>query len=116
MTYGVMVTLPLPIEVYEAVHAEVMSVQGDRPVPGLLVHFARATAEGYQLVEVWESKQDSDRFSEQVVNPVVERHAAGGPPLSAPPVVEEFEVLGLLTPAAGLPRQRDAQATSTTST
>ena len=109
MTYGLMVTLPLPIEVYQAVHAEVQAAQGDRPVPGLLVHFARETAGGYQLVEVWESKQDSDRFSEQVVNPIVERLSAGRPPLAEPPVEEEFEVLGLITAAAGLPRQRDAQ-------
>jgi len=111
MTYGLMVTLPLPIEVYHRVHAEVMSAQGDRPVPGLLVHFARETAGGYQLVEVWEAKQDSDRFSEEVVNPIVERLSAGQPPLAEPPVTEEFEVVGLVTAAAGLPRQRDAQAT-----
>ena len=109
MTYGVMVTVPLPIEQYHAVHAEVESAQGDRPVPGLLVHFARETAGGYQLVEVWGSKQDCERFSEQVVNPIVERLSAGRPPLTEEPVEEEFEVVGLITASAGLPRQRDAQ-------
>ena len=110
MTYGMMVTVPLPIEVYEAVHAEVQAVQGDRAVPGLVVHFARPTAEGYQLVEVWESKADSDRFYEQVVNPIVDRIAAGSASPPSPPVVEEFEARGLITQPAG---QRAAQPTST---
>jgi hypothetical protein len=95
MQYGMMQTIPLPIEAYEEIHAQVMAAV-DGPVPGLYVHFARSTQKGYQLVEVWESKQHCDRFMEQVVNPIVER-VTDGRPLAAEPVTEEFEVHGLVT-------------------
>ena len=96
MTYGVMQSVPLPIEAYDQLHAQVLAAQAGRPARGLLVHFARPTEQGFQVVEVWESKSDSDEFVEQVVNPVMERFAAGSPP-PPEPVVEEFEVHGLLT-------------------
>ena len=70
MQYGFMQTIPLPDETYEEVHAQVTAAAGER-VPGLYVHFARSTPNGYQLVEVWESKQHYDRFFEQVVNALV---------------------------------------------
>jgi hypothetical protein len=90
MQYGFMQTIPLPDETYEEVHAQVTAAAGER-VPGLYVHFARSTPNGYQLVEVWESKQHYDRFFEQVVNPIVERVTAGRP-MDGEPVTEEFEV------------------------
>jgi hypothetical protein len=95
MHYGMMQTIPLPIEAYEEIHAQVMAAAGG-PVPGLHVHFARSTPNGYQLVEVWESKQLCDRFLEQVVSPIVQRVTAGRP-LAGEPVTEEFEVHGLVT-------------------
>jgi hypothetical protein len=106
MTYGLMVKVPLPIETYEAIHAEVSATQGDRPAPGLLAHFARATSEGYQVVEVWETKEQYDRFFEQVLKPVVERFGAGGP--SQPVAVEEFDVRGLITQVAVPPVEASA--------
>lgn len=105
MYYGLMQTVPLPIEAYEQVHAEIGAATGG-PASGLLVHFARSTGQGYQVVEVWESKEDCDRFVERVVNPIVERFAAGRP-LTAAPVIEEFEVHGLLTQAIA-PAQQEA--------
>jgi hypothetical protein len=100
MEYGLMQTVPLPIEAYEEVHALIgAAVAG--PVPGLLVHFARSTGQGYQVVEVWESKQHSDRFFEQVISPILERLAADQP--LPQPMVEEFEVHGLMTHATGAP-------------
>lgn len=101
MTYGVVVSVPAPFASYEATHAEVMATVGDTPVPGLLVHFGRPTADGFQIVEVWRSKADSDRFNGEVVNPIVERLAAGLPEPPAEPVVEEFEVHGLVVGPAG---------------
>jgi len=97
MEYGLMQTVPLPIEAYEAVHAQIGAASGGS-VPGLLVHFARSTGGGYQVVEVWESKEHCDRFFERVVNPIIERFSAGQP-LRAEPVIEEFEVHGLVTQA-----------------
>ena len=114
MTYGLMQTVPLPIEAYEQIHAQIGAAQVQRPAHGLLVHFARTTEQGYQVVEVWESKEDCDRFFAEVVNPVVERFAAGWP-LPSEPVIEEFEVYGLLTPVAE-PARQDAQSVPAQST
>ena len=100
MTYGTMVTVAAPIEAYEALHAEILRAQGDVPAQGLLVHFARTTAGGFQVVEVWETKEDSDRFDAEVVQPVVQRVMAGAQEPASPPQVEEFEVLGLMTTPA----------------
>jgi len=114
MTYGLMQTVPLPIEAYEQIHAQIGAAQVQRPAHGLLVHFARTTEQGYQVVEVWESKEDCDRFFAEVVNPIVERFAAGGP-LPSEPVIEEFEVYGLLTPVAE-PARQDAPSVPSQST
>ena len=114
MTYGLMQTVPLPIEAYEQVHAQIAAAQVQRPAHGLLLHFARTTEQGYQVVEVWESKEDCDRFFAEVVNPIVERFAAGRP-LPSEPVIEEFEVYGLLTPVAE-PARQDAQSVPAQST
>jgi hypothetical protein len=102
MTYGVMVSVPAPVEVYQATHAEILRAVGDAPSEGLIIHFARQTSQGFQVVEVWQSKEQCDRFNRQVVMPIVERLSAGRPTPPAPPVVEEFDVLGLLTGAASL--------------
>jgi hypothetical protein len=96
MEYGLIQTVAQPIEAYEQLHAQIGAASGGS-VPGLLVHFARSTDQGYQVVEVWESKEHSDRFFEQVINPLLERFPADQP--LPRPVVEEFEVHGLMTPA-----------------
>ena len=114
MTYGLMQTVPLPIEAYEQIHAQIGAAQVQRPAHGLLVHFARTTEQGYQVVEVWESKEDCDRFFAEVVNPIVERFAAGRP-LPSAPAIEEFEVHGLVTPVAA-PDRQDAPSVPSQST
>src|SRR3954447_24819848 len=46
MTWGVITDVPAPMEMYDAVHAEVLHRAGTT-VEGLLVHIARPTAEGF---------------------------------------------------------------------
>jgi hypothetical protein len=100
MTYGLTYTATAPIEVYEAIHAEVLREQGDRPARGLLVHFARPTATGFQLTEIWETREDLEAYNREVVDPVMQRLSAAGGAAPPPPAVEEFEVHGLLLPTA----------------
>ena len=92
MTYAYVVDVPAPIEVYDTVHAAVERRSGGR-ADGLLVHLARATASGFQVLEVWESKEQADRFGAEVVGPAMaEAGAAGDGPQ---PVPEEFQPHGL---------------------
>jgi hypothetical protein len=99
MTWGMVVDVPAPVEVYDAVHAELLR-RTSGAVEGLLVHLARATGTGFQVTEVWESQADHDRYEREVVGPVMAELAGGGPP--ALDGVTEFDVRGLVLPRAGV--------------
>jgi hypothetical protein len=94
MTYAYVIDVPMPITEYDTVHQEVGRRAGDR-IEGLLVHVARATAQGFQLIEVWESKEQCDRFNNEVVGPVMAERASGQAP-PGEPTVEEFQPHGLI--------------------
>jgi len=89
-----------PIEFYDALHAEVGRRSGGG-VDGLLLHVGRATGDGFQVLEVWESQEKSDRFFAEVVGPAVAAVSGGQAP-PAEPLMEEFEPRGLIVPSAAL--------------
>jgi hypothetical protein len=100
MTHGIVMNVPAPIDFYDALHAEVgrRSAGG---IDGLLLHVGRATREGFQVVEVWASKETCDRFFAEVVGPAAASLSGGQAP-AAEPVVEEFEPRGLILPSAAI--------------
>ena len=98
MTYGFVMDVQAPIEFYDAVHAEIARLTSGE-VDGLLVHVGRETDGGFQVTEIWESKELCDRFNAEVFGPVLARLSGG----QAPPggrVMQEFEPRGLIVPAA----------------
>ena len=101
MTWGVVIDVPAPAELYDAVHVEVVRRSGG-PTEGLLVHLSRATATGFQVVEVWDSREQYGRYDREVVQPIVAELSAGGPAPAGQPMVTEFEVRGLVLPGAAL--------------
>lgn len=96
MTYGVIVTVPAPVETYDALHHELLRQTGGN-IEGLLVHIARVTLEGFQVIEVWESKELYDRCNREVLWPLAGK-IFGDQPLGAEPATDEFEVRGLVVP------------------
>jgi hypothetical protein len=98
MTHGLVMNVSAPIEFYDAVHAEVAR-RSPAGVDGLLLHVGRVTGDGYQVLEIWESKEKCDRFFAEVVGPAVAAVSRGQAP-SGEPVVEEFEPRGLIVPSA----------------
>ncbi|MGR7026075.1 hypothetical protein [Geodermatophilus sp. URMC 62] len=98
MTLGVVFDVAAPVETYDAVHAALLRRTGT-DVDGLLLHLARQTAEGVQVTEVWESREQFERGTREVVGPVVAEVLGGQAPAS---VVTEFEVRGLVLPRAGV--------------
>ena len=99
MTLGVVFDVAAPVETYDAVHAAMLERSGT-DVDGLLLHLARRTADGVQVIEVWESREQLERATREVVGPVLAEVLRGqAPPLS---VVTEFEVRGLVLPRAGI--------------
>ena len=99
MTWGVIVDVPAPVEVYDAVHAALLKRTGG-VADGLLMHLARATREGFQVVEVWHSREQAERYEREVVGPVMEQMAGRTPPPGK--AVTEIEVHGLVLPGAGV--------------
>ncbi|MGY1650826.1 hypothetical protein [Geodermatophilus sp. SYSU D01119] len=99
MTFAVTMDVAEPVELYDAVHRALLERTGG-VVDGLLVHLARATDAGFQVVEVWESREDFERVSAQVVGPAAAEVLQGRP--RTPTVLTEFEVRGLVLPRAGV--------------
>ena len=94
MTYGFVLDIPAPIEVYDALHAEIVR-RKDPTSCGMLVHVGRPTPEGFQVIEIWESKERQEQFNAEVVMPAMAQLSSGQPP-SAEPAREEFEPRGLI--------------------
>jgi hypothetical protein len=96
--YGVVTTVPAPIEMYDQMHAELIKRAGTSVGGlGLLVHVGRATADGFERFEVWESKEHYDRAMETAVS--LMRDLAGDlPQPSTDESAEVFEVRGIVIP------------------
>jgi hypothetical protein len=71
MAYGVITHVAAPIEAYDAVHARFLAQQADTPVDSLLVHIGCPDGDGFQVIEVWESREKFDQFNREVVAPMV---------------------------------------------
>lgn len=83
---------------YDAIHRAVVDRTGGE-VDGLVLHVARLVEDGYQVIEVWDSKEACDEANRTVVWPAVRSVVGDGRP-AAEPQVEEFDVRGLIIPAA----------------
>ena len=97
MTYAIVFDLPAPRGLYDALHAEFLKC----PTDGLLLHLARPTAEGVQVVEVWESENAFRSWMGAYAGAAMGAVAAAGwtlPEVAPAP----FEPAGLIVPAAAL--------------
>jgi hypothetical protein len=98
MTFGIVLDVPAPMEAYDALHAEIVR-RSTGAADGMLLHVGRATPGGFQVMEVWESRELYDRFNAEVVGPAMAVLTGGRPP-AMEPAVAEFEPRGLIVPAA----------------
>jgi hypothetical protein len=99
--YGVITTIPAPVETYDAVHAEWLKRVGGS-VDGLLVHIGRAATDGFQTLEVWESKEHYDRANTDIVFPLMRELAGDEMHPSTEPATETFDVRGLVIPSGNV--------------
>jgi hypothetical protein len=95
--YGVITTVPAPVEMYDGMHAEVVRRAGTS-IDGLLVHVGRATTDGFQTVEVWESKEHYDHANTDILFPLVGELAGDQPLPSIEQTAEPFDVRGIVIP------------------
>ncbi len=109
MTYAVTIDVHAPAVVYQGLHAQLLERTGGQ-VDGLLVHLARPTADGFQVLEVWDTKASYDHYNDTVIAPLTTEAgltppsgtdigdgAAAQPPTLAMSVTE-IDVSGLVIP------------------
>ena len=102
--YGVITTVPAPVEIYDGMHAEMLKMEGrtGASVDGCLVHVGRATPDGFEVLEVWESKEHYDRANADIVFPLMQKLAGDQPAPRIEQATEVFEVHGLVIPRGGI--------------
>lgn len=70
-------------------HIRMGEAAGDAPVQGLILHAAGPSAGGVHSLDVWETKEDAERFfAERMVPALQQLGVEGGPPLS----FQEFDL------------------------
>src|SRR3954453_19737565 len=97
--YGYTVHFPAPIDAYRAMHLAVLEVIDEEGGgEGLLLHFAYPTEQGFDLTEVWESKEHLDSFNRDVFPKAMSR---AGLPVDGPQLeLDEFTPAAVMTPRA----------------
>ena len=100
MAYGLVMDVPAPVGLYDALHAEI-GRRAPHGADGLLLHVGRETPVGFQIIEVWDSQQSYGRFIAEVFGPAMEQLSGGQPP-PAEPAIQEFEPRGLIVPSASV--------------
>lgn len=56
------------------------------------------------MIEVWETKDQYDRYNREIVWPLVARLSEGHPAPAQEPSTHEFDVRGLVVPQGGIAR------------
>jgi hypothetical protein len=97
--YGYTMHFPAPIEAYRVMHKAVLEVLAEEGGgDGLLLHLGYPTERGFDLTEVWESKEHLDTFNRDVFPKAMARAGlqADGPQ----PAPEEFTPAAVMTSRA----------------
>jgi len=97
MAIGVLLNIPGGTqEQYEEINQKAFgNSTGPAENPqGMIIHTAGATSGGWRIFDVWESKDDFQRFMDEVIMP-----AAEGMPEIAPEIYELTNIIGAGVPA-----------------
>jgi len=78
---------------YDAIHRTIMGKVTDQPT-GLIIHTAGFTGDVFRIFEVWESREQCERFQEEVVMPSVMEVMSGDP--GTPPKTTSYELHNVL--------------------
>jgi len=81
-------------ENYDAIHSAIMA-KVTEPT-GLMIHTAGFAGEHFRIFEVWESREQCERFMSEVVMPTVMEVTEGNP--GAQPQTMSYELHNVLVP------------------
>lgn len=78
-------------ELYESFNREMFggALNPERAPDGLIIHTAGPTSDGWRIFDVWESREDFDRFMQEKVIPAMK--ALGVPQDGPEPEIHELE-------------------------
>jgi hypothetical protein len=95
--YGYTVHVSAPIDAYRIMHKAVLEVLDEQGGgEGLVLHLAYPTDQGFDLTEVWETREDFQTFNRDVFPKAMTR---AGVPMDGPqPQPIEFTPAGVMTP------------------
>jgi hypothetical protein len=84
-------------DTYDAVNAEMGEVRD--PPQGLIFHWAAEVDGKWTITDVWESREDHDRFQDERLGPAIQKVAAdAGMEMGAPPTMTEAPVHNYIKP------------------
>jgi len=91
MAYGFVQDVPANEEMYREIRARV----GEQRPPGLVAHVAARRDQGLRYVDVWETKEQWERFREERLEPAVDAVLAsyGLPHDHSLVTITEFDVV-----------------------
>jgi hypothetical protein len=78
--------------VSEEMNGRVDAGVGDEPIKGLIAHVSGPSADGWRIIDIWESEDDWQQFNAARLGPALARATAGMPP--APRPFDTREVTG----------------------
>jgi hypothetical protein len=103
MAIGVIVKPPATREQYDEVNARIRASGVDPTQSGLLFHAAGAAEDGsWRVVEVWESAEALQRFSDETLGPIISEVVGVDAP-EREAVMETFDVHAKFGADAGAP-------------
>jgi hypothetical protein len=96
VTYGWTQDVPITMEVYQQIKLEL----GTNVPAGLIVHVVSQTERGLRYVDVWESREQWERFRDERLHPVLGRVFAriGFQPPAGEPPIQELDVQDVWKP------------------
>ena len=83
-------------ENYDAIHKAIMQKAGD-DAQGLIIHTAGFLGEQFRIFEVWESREQCEKFMSDVVMPTVMEVTQGNP--GTPPTTTIYELHNMVEPS-----------------
>ena len=85
MAYAILMEFDVDLDT----HIKIGEFVGDAPIKGLILHAGGPSARGVHSLDVWETKEDSERFFTERMMPALQQMGLeGGPPLN----VQEFDL------------------------